>query len=63
MNKTEIIETFGMQTELELHLLNENCNRRLSALPEDYVFELMLHLSMGTWFNLLHTIISEDTKA
>jgi len=45
-----------MQWELEMFLLNKSCDRQLKGFPEDFVFDMMLNIELGTWFNILSEV-------
>jgi len=46
-----------MQDELETFLLWKACDRHLKGLPEDFVFDMMLNIELGSWFNILVDVV------
>jgi len=49
------------QEELELWFLNKSVQKQIKGLPEDFTFDLMVHIELGTWYNIVRdiTVFSE----
>jgi hypothetical protein len=49
------------QEELELWFLNKSVQKQIKGLPKDFTFDLMAHIELGTWYNIVRdiTVFSE----
>jgi len=47
------------RVELEAYLLTELGLHRLRGLPADCVYDMMLRIGLGSWFNLLFVVLRD----